>query len=233
MDAADRRSTGRTWCDGESACKRDSVGAGLTARRPVAIHLCGLPEGCPATCVVGRTGRPCPLLGLAPGGVYRAARVAPNAGALLPHRFTLTCDRSPGPSAVCSLLHLSVRSPRPGSRQHPARWSPDFPRHGRRRRRRAAATRPTHHRRGSVRLDALTRPRSAAQVGVDERVGGRGLEVDREPLPFVVRSPDDELDRRHRAERRRHRPDGRGTRAPPPGLPRRATPGSHIRRVLR
>ncbi len=119
---------------------------GLSARRPVAIHLCGLPEGCSATCVVVRKGDPCPLLGLAPGGVYRAARVAPDAGALLPHRFTLTCDRSPGPSAVCSLLHLSVRSPRPGSRQHPARWSPDFPRHGQRLRRRAAATRPTHHR---------------------------------------------------------------------------------------
>ena len=31
-----------------------------------------------------------PLFGLAPGGVYRARRVAPPAGALLPHRFTLT-----------------------------------------------------------------------------------------------------------------------------------------------
>jgi hypothetical protein len=84
--------------DGESACKRDPVAA---SRRPVAIHLCGLPGGCPE----GRTGRPCLLLGLAPGGVYRAARVTPDAGALLPHRFTLTCGRSPGPSAVCSLLH--------------------------------------------------------------------------------------------------------------------------------
>ena len=45
-----------------------------------------------------------PTLGLAPGGVYRAARVAPGAGALLPHRFTLACAR--GPSAVCSLLHF-------------------------------------------------------------------------------------------------------------------------------
>ena len=31
------------------------------------------------------------LLGLAPGGVCRATRVTPGAGALLPHRFTLTC----------------------------------------------------------------------------------------------------------------------------------------------
>ena len=32
-----------------------------------------------------------PLLGLAPGGVCKATRVTPSAGALLPHRFTLTC----------------------------------------------------------------------------------------------------------------------------------------------
>jgi len=33
------------------------------------------------------------LLGLAPGGVCQASRVAPAAGALLPHRFTLTAPR--------------------------------------------------------------------------------------------------------------------------------------------
>jgi hypothetical protein len=50
------------------------------------------------------------LLGLAPGGVCRASRVAPAAGALLPHRFTLT---APGlttgarpDAAVCFLLHF-------------------------------------------------------------------------------------------------------------------------------
>jgi hypothetical protein len=32
----------------------------------------------------------CSLFGLAPGGVCLARRVAPPAGALLPHRFTLT-----------------------------------------------------------------------------------------------------------------------------------------------
>ncbi len=42
------------------------------------------PESC-------RTGSPCPLFDLAPGGVYRADRVTPAAGALLPHRFTLAC----------------------------------------------------------------------------------------------------------------------------------------------
>ena len=50
-----------------------------------------------------------PLLGLAPDGVYRATRVTPDAGALLPHRFTLTCARRP--SAVCSLLHFPAGHP--------------------------------------------------------------------------------------------------------------------------
>ena len=58
----------------------------------MAIHLCGLPGS------IGWAVHS--LLGLAPGGVCRAVRIAPHAGALLPHRFTLTCDRSPGPSAV-------------------------------------------------------------------------------------------------------------------------------------
>src|SRR5262245_4110061 len=42
--------------------------------------------------------RPCSRWGLP------AARVTPGAGALLPHRFTLACDRRAGPSAVFSLL---------------------------------------------------------------------------------------------------------------------------------
>ena len=50
------------------------------------------------------------LLDLAPGGVYLATAVTCNAGALLPHRFTLTCawmmrKTSSRPSAVCFLLH--------------------------------------------------------------------------------------------------------------------------------
>ncbi len=61
----------------------------------VTIHLgrrlpdgsCGLP---------GFNGRAVlTLLGLAPGGACRAARVTPGAGALLPHRFTLTCAPDP------------------------------------------------------------------------------------------------------------------------------------------
>ncbi len=50
--------------------------------------------------VIGRTSRPCPLLCLAPSGVCRAVAVTCRAGALLPHRCTLTCDQSLDPSAV-------------------------------------------------------------------------------------------------------------------------------------
>ena len=119
----------------------------VTVSRPVSGILWSPGDRWPSICAVyprvcrlrrGRAGRPCPLLGLAPGGVYRAVRVAPHAGALLPHRFTLTCDRrSLTPAHRRSLsVALSVRSPRPGSRQHPALWSPDFPRPPSRRRRR-------------------------------------------------------------------------------------------------
>ena len=48
------------------------------------------------------------LLGLASGGVCRAEPVTRPAGALLPHRFTLTSSRSlarPRRSAVCFLWH--------------------------------------------------------------------------------------------------------------------------------
>jgi hypothetical protein len=62
----------------------------------------------PANRFAGR--EPIPTLGLAPGGVCRATPVTRNAGALLPHRFTLTCARSgrarAEPSAVCSLWHF-------------------------------------------------------------------------------------------------------------------------------
>jgi hypothetical protein len=70
-----------------------------------------------------------PLLGLAPDGVYRAIRVTPDAGALLPHRFTLTCAAGE-PVAIGGLLSvaLSCGSPRLGVTQHPALRSPDVPR---------------------------------------------------------------------------------------------------------
>ncbi len=65
----------------ESAYKRGSVVEILHA---VAIHLSGLPGD------IGRAARL--RLDLAPGGVYRARPVTGSAGALLPHRFTLTCS---------------------------------------------------------------------------------------------------------------------------------------------
>src|ERR1019366_10271202 len=76
-----------------------------------------------------RTGRPCPRVDLAPGGFYRADRIAPAAGALLPHRFTLTCAQPCG-CAIGGLFSvaLSCRSPRLAVNQHPALWSPDLPR---------------------------------------------------------------------------------------------------------
>ncbi len=76
-----------------------------------------------------RAGSPIPLFDLAPGGVYRAVRVTPGAGALLPHRFTLTCATPEG-AAIGGLFSvaLSCRSPRLAVSQHPALWSPDLPR---------------------------------------------------------------------------------------------------------
>jgi hypothetical protein len=93
----------------------------------VAIHLSGPPGG--GVDKRHRTGRPDPRFDLAPGGVYRADRVTPIAGALLPHRFTLTCA-PPGGDAIGGLFSvaLSCRSPRLAVNQHPALWSPDLPR---------------------------------------------------------------------------------------------------------
>jgi hypothetical protein len=116
----------------ESACKPDPVPG---SPRVAAIHL-GLPSpagssGLPAG--IGRaalerlrrrrTRRP---LGLAPGGVYRATPVTRGAGGLLHHRFTLT--RPPRRPGGLFSVALSRRSPRVAVNNHPALWSPDFPR---------------------------------------------------------------------------------------------------------
>jgi len=69
--------------------------------RGMAIHLCGLPGD------IGRATRL--AFDLAPGGVCQAGQVALSAGALLPHRFTLTCALRP--SAVCSLWHFPAGHP--------------------------------------------------------------------------------------------------------------------------
>ena len=52
-----------------------------------AIHLSDLPR----ECLFYKACGPPPMFDLAPSGVYLATLIAQGAGALLPHRFTLTC----------------------------------------------------------------------------------------------------------------------------------------------
>jgi hypothetical protein len=96
--------------DGELARKRGSVT--YAKRTPVAIHLSS-----PPGVVSERNGEPVchdtdepPMspLDLAPSGVSQAAPVTWNAGALLPHRFTLPCAARQAwkPSGVYFLLHF-------------------------------------------------------------------------------------------------------------------------------
>ena len=92
-----------TWCvTGHPGCRRGSVHRGLSPFGSVVIPLCGLPGG------VGRAALP--LFDLAPGGVCQAAPVTRDAGALLPHRFTLTCA-APAIGGLLSVA-LSFGSPR-------------------------------------------------------------------------------------------------------------------------
>ena len=73
----------------------------------------------------------CSLFGFAPGGVCRAGRVTSTAGALLPHRFTLTARRPktgarPSRGGLLSVaLSLALRPV--DVIDHPVLWSPDFP----------------------------------------------------------------------------------------------------------
>jgi hypothetical protein len=136
-----RKTTSRV-VRGRHRCKRRRTSRPVSrvlypalAHRAATIHL-GLPSprgssGLPA----GSGGSPsiaCAnplvsqviLLDLAPGGVYRAAPVTRNAGGLLHHRFTLTGRSAGGLFSVA----LSRESPRVAVSNHPALWSPDFPR---------------------------------------------------------------------------------------------------------
>ena len=100
------------WAD-ELACKPDSVprrrgisNGGGAATIHLDTPLPGASSGLPAgsgeqpsgACAAALS---CGLLGLASGGVCLATPVTRNAGALLPHRFTLTTARV----AVCFLWH--------------------------------------------------------------------------------------------------------------------------------
>ncbi len=118
----------------ESVCKPDPVPGHLTVLRSATIHL-GLPSpagssgppagsgGQPSNACAAVHVRP---LDLAPGGVYRATPVTRGAGGLLHHRFTLT----PGPEAGGGLFSVALSRglPRVAVDNHPALWSPDFPR---------------------------------------------------------------------------------------------------------
>ena len=68
----------------------------------------------------------------APSGVYLATPVTRNAGALLPHRFTLTCahipqQRGSEPSAVSFLWHCPASHLDWPLASTVALWSPDLP----------------------------------------------------------------------------------------------------------
>jgi hypothetical protein len=128
----------RAMAAGESACRPGSVhplarAGGHPSRTVVADslvrstseHRAGRPQSlAPETPLATR-----PHLDLAPGGVYRAARVTPSAGGLLHHRFTLTSGLAGG--GLFSVA-LSRGSPRVGVTDHPALRSPDLPRRARR-----------------------------------------------------------------------------------------------------
>src|SRR3954454_5856540 len=128
------RFAGRTLGADELACKPDPVPGRLAALRSATIHL-GLPSpagssGLPAgsdgpssnTCAALRGEPP----GLAPGGVYRATPVTRGAGGLLHHLFPLPAR--PGAHGGLFSVALSRGSPRVAVDNHPALWSPDFPR---------------------------------------------------------------------------------------------------------
>ena len=80
---------------------------------------------------------------------------------------------------------LSVRSPRPGSRQHPALWSPDFPRRCEHRRGHPADSPSAVQSTGGL--------RRAGHPLVDEGVVGGRLEGEAGPRPGGVRGADDDL----------------------------------------
>ena len=175
------RSPGHRLVGGESACTPDSV-RDLAVRWRPSISAGGCPTALAA--YPGVDGRAAlPLLGLAPGGVYRAARVTPDAGALLPHRFTLTCAPAEA-GAIGGLFSvaLSCGSPRLGVTQHPALWSPDVPRTGHERVRTrppgrlATATIEPPRTRIPTRGRWL-RPRDRGCTGARERGGGGGIRI--------------------------------------------------------
>ena len=141
----------------EWACKPGSVTSTRTCL-PTIIYLCttiarrlncDLPECRYETGRLADSAVPnrCILFGLAPDGVYQAGRVTPTAGALLPHRFTLTTHPADmpkqirwGPFGGLLSVALSLASRPVDVIDHPALRSPDFPPAVKK----TASDRPTH-----------------------------------------------------------------------------------------
>ena len=117
------------------------------------------------------------LFGLAPGGVCRAAAVAGERGALLPHRFTLTAAKTLRSRGGLFSVALSLRPARKPPRRTLSGtvrpWSPDFPPRPPFGLWRGAAVRPTDTDRNGVRGGRRQAGRAAA---VKKRPGpvGRG-----------------------------------------------------------
>ncbi len=161
------RTAGQWVRGGELACTPDSVpgpcgtGGDHPSRPAVACRLQRSTRKYVTQAPRGRA--VLSLYDLAPSGVYRAARVTPGAGALLPHRFTLTCAGRLARPAIGGLFSvaLSCGSPRLGVTQHLALWSPDVPRTGRSPH---AAARPTRHHRPLSR-SAVARPMAIVRPG--------------------------------------------------------------------
>ncbi len=86
----------RTYKPGSVASENAAAIIPLRSQLPVTSS--NLPES------RNESDRLCSLLGLAPGGVYRAKRVTSPAGALLPHLFTLTSRQSAGRFIFCGTI---------------------------------------------------------------------------------------------------------------------------------
>ena len=159
-----------------------------------------------------------PLFGLAPGGACRAARVTPGAGALLPHRFTLTCAPDPETrrhrrsALCCAVLRVAPTGCYPAPCPVESGRSSDRSRLATAR---SAATRPTRYRvpaydasrrarRGRTRTEE---PAEHAERGGDHEVAEelpgpqRGAVPGEEPAVLVAHQPDDDAHRDPEHER--------------------------------
>jgi len=94
----------------------------LTRESSIWDVCCHTPQAVYPMLFSGRVA-PMHLFHLAPDGVCLATDITANAGARLPHRFTLT-------SSGCNLFSvaLAVKLPCPDVIRHRTLWSTDFPR---------------------------------------------------------------------------------------------------------